>query len=229
MLLKMSDDHAAQVLADYPASLAGELIQAIVATRPRSAVTILQTLSAAAAGHAMDYLKPAVAASLLTEMTPWRGDTDPRPHDGQDRGDGHHDGAYDLSVQWIKAMQVKRAKAVLEYVKPVTVAKLLSTVPDDLRAMLLREFSRPSAPRFSGTYDRSGVKPRARPRLPPGTGPPWFRRGYVPVQPEWCGGGVASVGGGGGGGRPGGWGSWGGPLAAVGGVGGCARWAGFLL
>jgi Protein kinase domain len=141
MLLKMPDDHAAQVLADYPAPLAGELIQAIAATRPRTAVTILQTLSAAAAGHAMDYLKPAAAASLLTAMTPGEAARILGRTTVRTAATVIMTVPMSLSAQWIRAMQVKRAKAALEYVKPVTVAALLRTVPDDLSALLLREFS----------------------------------------------------------------------------------------
>ena len=141
MLLKMPDDHAAQVLADYPAPLAGQLIQVMAAARPRTAATILQALSAAAAGHAMDYLKPDTAASLLRAMTPGEATRILSRTTVRTAATVIMTVPMSLSAQWIRAMQVKRAKAVLEYVKPVTVAALLRTAPDDLSAMLLREFS----------------------------------------------------------------------------------------
>jgi hypothetical protein len=143
MLLTMSDDHAAQVLADYPASLVGGLIQAMAATRPRAAVTILQTLSATAAGQAMDYLTPGTASSLLTSMT--SGEAARILSRTTVRAAAAIVMAVPVatSAQWARAMQVRRAKAVLEYVKPVMVARLLGDVPDDLRAVLLREFSPP--------------------------------------------------------------------------------------
>jgi hypothetical protein len=141
MLLEMAGDHAAQVLADYPASLAGGLIQAIAVTRPRTAVTILQTLSATAAGHAVDYLTRDTASSLLMVMT--SGEAARILSRATVRTAATIVMAVPMAVsaQWIRVMQVRQAKAVLEYVKPVTVAQLLGAVPDDLRAILLREFS----------------------------------------------------------------------------------------
>jgi predicted Ser/Thr protein kinase len=141
LLLAMPDEHAAQVLADYPPRLAGELIQVIAATRPQTAVAVLQTLSASAAGHALDYLNPDTAASLLTAMAPSEAARILRCSNVRTAAVMIMTVPVVVSVQLIKAMQVKRASAVLEYVKPVTVASLLRAVPDDLSAMLLREFN----------------------------------------------------------------------------------------
>jgi hypothetical protein len=142
MLLAMPAYHAAQVLADFPSHLAGELLQVIATAQPQTAILILQALAPSRAGRALDYLNSDTVASLLTEMA--------APDEAAQILSYTNfrtvaavimTAPVGVSAQLIKAMQVKRAGAVLEYVNPVTVAALLRTLPEDLSAMLLREFS----------------------------------------------------------------------------------------
>jgi len=140
LLLAMPDDHAAQVLAGYPAHVAGGLIQVMAMSRPQTAGTILQTLSAASAGRAMDYLTPGTAASLLIAMSPGAAAPIVSRTDVRTGAAVIMELPVVAAAELIRGMKVKRAVPVLEYVKPVTVAALLLTLPDDLRAVLLREF-----------------------------------------------------------------------------------------
>jgi flagellar motility protein MotE (MotC chaperone) len=141
MLLAMPDDRAARTLAGFRSQVAGELIQAMAATRPASAAAILQTMSATGAGRAMDYLTPQTAASLLSMMS--SGEAARILGRTSDRTAAAVIAALPAmtSAKLIKAMQTKRAGAILEYVRPAIVAGLLRTAPDHLAAMLLGGFS----------------------------------------------------------------------------------------
>ena len=140
-LLAMPDDRAARILADYPSHVAGELIQAMAATRPDSAAAILQTMTAVRAGRVMDYLNPQTATVLLATMR--SGEAARILGRTSDRTAAAVIATLPAikSVDLIKAMQPKRAGAILEYVRPATVAKLLGTIPDHLAATLLGGFS----------------------------------------------------------------------------------------
>jgi len=141
MLLSMPDEHAVQVLADYPAPVVGDLIQAMASTQFQTTVMILQTLSATAAGRAVDYLNPDTAASLLAAMPSSEAARILSRANVRTAASVLMTVSMAVSLRLIKVMQVKRARAVLEYVKPVTVAEMLGTMPNDLSAALLREFS----------------------------------------------------------------------------------------
>jgi serine/threonine protein kinase len=69
VLLAMSADDAARILADCEPRLSGALLQGIAAARPATAATILRSLRSAAAGRAFAYLRPDTAASVVMEMT----------------------------------------------------------------------------------------------------------------------------------------------------------------
>lgn len=139
-LVAMPDDRAARILADYPSHIAGELIQAMAATRPDFGAAILQTM-AAAAGRVMDYLNPRTAAALLATMR--SGEAARILGRASDRTAAAVISTLPTikSADLIKTMQAMRVGAILEYVRPAIVAELLSTVPDHLAATLLGGFS----------------------------------------------------------------------------------------
>jgi hypothetical protein len=136
ILLAVSEENAAQILAGLRSREAGALIQAIARTRPATAGTMLKILSSSGAGHAVDYINASVAASILTAV-PIREAarilvrTNPRtgaqivmelPHA--------------TSVALVKGIPGKRAVTMLEYVWPNTVAELFQQ-SDELRDKLL--------------------------------------------------------------------------------------------
>lgn len=141
MFLAMPDDRAARILAGYPSQVAGELIEAVAATRPESAAAILQTMTAARAGQVMTYLNLRTAAALLATMR--SGEAARILGRTTDRTAAAVVATLPTikSADLIKAMQATRARAVLEYVRPAIVAGLLGTIPDHLAATLLGGFS----------------------------------------------------------------------------------------
>ena len=70
MLLALTEDEAARILADCPAKLCGELLQGIAAVRPHTAATILRILRSTAAGRAFAYLRAPTGASLSRRCSP---------------------------------------------------------------------------------------------------------------------------------------------------------------
>ena len=140
-LLALPEDRAARILADYPSHVAGDLIQAMAATRPESAAAILQTMTAARAGRVMDYLNLRTAAALLATMR--SGEAARILGRTTDRTAAAVISTLPTikSADLIKAMQATRARAILEYVRPAIVAGLLGTIPDHLAATLLGGFS----------------------------------------------------------------------------------------
>jgi Mg/Co/Ni transporter MgtE len=136
ILLGVSEENAAQILAGLRSREAGALIQAIAVTQPKTAGTILKILSSSGAGHAVDFLSASVAASVLTAM-PVRDAarilvrTSPRTGAQIVMELPHH-----TSVFLIKGMAGKRAVSMLEYVWPNTVAELFRQ-SDELRDKLL--------------------------------------------------------------------------------------------
>lgn len=141
MFLAMPDDCAARIFAGYPSQVAGELIQVMAATRPESAAAILQTMTAARAGRVVNYLDLRTAATLLATMR--SGEAARILGRTTDRTAAAVIATLPTikSADLIKAMQVTRAGAILEYVRPAIVAGLLGTIPDHLAAKLLGGFS----------------------------------------------------------------------------------------
>ncbi len=143
MLLAMSADDAARILADCEPRLSGALLQGIAAARPATAATILRSLRSAAAGRAFAYLRPDTAASVLMEMT--RADM-LRVLDGTDER---------IAAGVIMALPVpaatallksmygrERAAQVLTHVRPATAAELLRS-DSRFATAVLRHLSEP--------------------------------------------------------------------------------------
>lgn len=143
MLLAMSEDDAARILADCSPRLCGALFQGIAAARPATAVTILGLLRSATAGRAFAYLRPETAASLVAAMPPVDAlrvldSTDERTVAGV---------IMELSVPastaLLKSMYNRqRAAQVLAHVRPVTAAEMLRSDAEFATAVL-RHLSEP--------------------------------------------------------------------------------------
>jgi Protein kinase domain/MgtE intracellular N domain len=143
MLLQMSENEAAQVLADCPFPLCGQLLQGIAAARPATAATILRLLRAAKAGRAFSYLRPDTAAALVAMMAPADAlrvldSTDERTVAGV---------IMELdpptSTALLKSMSSRqRAAQVLTHVRPVTAAELLRS-DADFATSVLRHLGEP--------------------------------------------------------------------------------------
>ena len=141
MLLAMPDEQAAQVLARCKHRKAGELIQAIAVTRPRTAGSILQILSVSEAGRAVDYLSPGTAVSILEAISVKESVRILSHSDVRTAAGVLMELPSPISAQLVMAMPDGRASAVLGFVKPTTVAALLRDAPDDLSARLLSQLN----------------------------------------------------------------------------------------
>lgn len=143
MLLAMSEDDAARVLADCPPRLCGTLLQGIAVARPAMAATILRLLRSAKAGRAFSYLRQDTAASLVAAMPPADGlrlldSTDERTVAGVIM-----ELAVPTSTALLKSMSSReRAAQVLTHVRPVTAAELLRSDAEFANAVL-RHLSEP--------------------------------------------------------------------------------------
>jgi flagellar motility protein MotE (MotC chaperone)/predicted Ser/Thr protein kinase len=143
LLLAMSEDDAARVLADCPPRQCGMLLQDIAVARPATAVTILRLLRATKAGRAFSYLRPDTAASLVAVMPPVDAlrildSTDERTVAGVIM-----ELAAPTSTALLKSMSSRqRAAQVLTHVRPVTAAELLRSDAGFATAVL-RHLSEP--------------------------------------------------------------------------------------
>lgn len=150
MLLTLTEEEAARVLADCPHRLCGMLLQGIAAVRADTATAILRILGPAAAGSAFSYLRPPVAASLVAAMPP------PDALRVLDNTDERTAAAVimelpaDTSGSLLRGMRSRqRAAQVLTHVRPVTAAELLrpdarfaTAVLQHLREPVRRQVSR---------------------------------------------------------------------------------------
>jgi Protein kinase domain/MgtE intracellular N domain len=161
MLLDMPEEHAAQVLAGYPAPVAGGLIKAIGLARPQAAGSILQILLSNEAGHALRYLSSRAAASILAAMPVGEAVRILSRADVRTAGGVIMELPSEVSAQVVKAMQGKRAAQVLEYVNPVTVAALL-TSSGELNGKLLGQLSPPFRAQVMRHLPRPGRTPPLR-------------------------------------------------------------------
>ena len=142
ILQAVSETDAARIIADYPARTAGPLIEAIASARPQAAVSILQMLSSVAAGQAVDLISPRVAASVLIAMPASEAVRILDRTDVRTAVAVITDLPVRISAQLINSMRGKRAAAVLGYIRPATVAILL-TVSNELNSALLDELDPP--------------------------------------------------------------------------------------
>ena len=143
MLLAMSADDAARILADCEPRLSGALLQGIAAARPATAATIFRLLRSTAAGRAFAYLRPDTAASVVTEMT--RADTLRVLDSTDERTAAGVIMALPVpaATALLKSMYSrKRAAQVLMHVRPVTAAELLRS-DSTFATAVLRHLSEP--------------------------------------------------------------------------------------
>jgi eukaryotic-like serine/threonine-protein kinase len=143
MLLAMSPDDAARILADCPPRLGGELLQGVAAARTATAAVILRLLPSESAGRAFAYLRPETGASLVNATSPAEAlrlldSTDERTVAGVIM-----ELAAPLSTTLLKSMYSRqRAAQVLTHVRPITVAELLRPDPE-FAVGVLRHLSEP--------------------------------------------------------------------------------------
>jgi hypothetical protein len=143
MLLAMSADDAARILADCEPRLSGALLQGIAAARPATAATILRSLRSTAAGHAFAYLRPDTAASVVMEMT--RADMLRVVDSADERIAAGVIMALPVpaATALLKSMYSKeRAAQVLTHVRPATAAELLRS-DSKFATAVLRHLSEP--------------------------------------------------------------------------------------
>ncbi len=140
MLLDMPAYHAAQILADYPAHVCGELLQGIGDAHPTTAGAIMLMLLAVGVGRAIGYVRPDTVASILITMAVGEAIQILDCTDDRAAAKVIMDLPIAVSAQLTKAMPRQRAADVLAYVRPLTVAALLRTDPD-LRGLLLQQLS----------------------------------------------------------------------------------------
>jgi flagellar motility protein MotE (MotC chaperone) len=143
MLLGMTEDDAARVLADCPPKLGGELLQGIAAVRPATAATILRILRPTAAGRAFAYLRPATAAALLAVMEPQEAVRVLDSTDERSVAAAIMELPVPTSAILLKSMcSRQRAARVLTHVRPFTAAELLRS-DTEFAAGVFRHLSEP--------------------------------------------------------------------------------------
>jgi tRNA A-37 threonylcarbamoyl transferase component Bud32/flagellar motility protein MotE (MotC chaperone) len=149
-LLQMPDADAARVLSRCATHVAGELVGGIAATQPKRAGKILQIVAADRAGRIIDYMSHTVAAAILAAMPVGEAVRILRECDARTASGALAEMPPRNAGEIVKAMAEDRAVDVLGHVAPVSVAAILSVVPDELRRSLLRRFT----PSFRGLVSR---------------------------------------------------------------------------
>ena len=143
MLLALTEDEAARILADCPAKLCGELLQGIAAIRPVTAATILRILRSPKAGRAFAYLRPQTGASLVSSMQPAEALRILDNTDERTVAAVIMELPVPTSAALLKSMYSRqRAAQVLTHVRPVTAAELLRA-DSEFAAAVLRYLSDP--------------------------------------------------------------------------------------
>jgi serine/threonine protein kinase len=143
MLLTLTEDEAARVLADCPAKLCGELLQGIAAVRPATAAAILRIIRSTTAGRAFAYLRPRIGASLVSSMQPAEALRILDNTDERTVAAVIMELPVPTSAALLKSMYSKqRAAQVLAHVRPVTAAELLRA-DSEFAAAVLRHLSEP--------------------------------------------------------------------------------------
>jgi len=143
MLLAMSEEDSARLLAGCPPGLRGELLEGIAAARPSTAIAILRRLRSSVAGRAFAYLRPVTAATVVTAMTTGEAlrvldSTDERTAAGV-----MMELPIATSTALLKSMYSRqRAAEVLTHIRPVTAAEMLRS-DSEFATGVLRHLSEP--------------------------------------------------------------------------------------
>jgi eukaryotic-like serine/threonine-protein kinase len=161
MLLTLTEDEAARVLADCPAKLCGELLQGIAAVRPHTAAAILRSLRSTTAGRAFAYLRAPTGAALVSSMQPADALRILDNTDERTVAAVIEELPVSTSAALLKSMYSRqRAAAVLTHVRPVTAAELLRA-DSEFAAGVLRYVSEPVRKQVS-RHLTSGSQQRER-------------------------------------------------------------------
>jgi eukaryotic-like serine/threonine-protein kinase len=126
LLLAMSEEDAARLLADCPPRLCGELLQGIAAAQPGTAIAILGQLRSTTAGRAFAYLRPGTAAAVVAAMTPGDALRILNGTDGRTAASVIMELPVSAATRLLRSMYPRqRAAQVLTHVRPVTAAEIL--------------------------------------------------------------------------------------------------------
>ena len=143
MLLALTEDEAARILADCPAKLCGELLQGITTARPATAAAIVRILRSTSAGRAFAYLRPQTGASLVSSMQPAEALRILDNTDERTVAAVIMELPVSTSATLLRSMYSKqRAAQVLTHVRPVTAAELLRA-DSEFATAVLRYLSEP--------------------------------------------------------------------------------------
>jgi protein kinase-like protein/MgtE-like protein len=136
LLLALSAEQAAKVLASYPPRIRGELLQDLAGTWPDTAAVILPMLSTTDIGRSMGHLRPRTAAAVLDAM-PVEEAARILSRTGARTAAGIVMELPDkVSPALVNAMGAQQAAEMLGFVRPATVASLLNAL-DGRRGKLL--------------------------------------------------------------------------------------------
>jgi hypothetical protein len=130
MLLDMPAYHAAQLLADYPADVSGELLQGIAAAHAGTAGAIMLMLLAAGCKGAIGCLRADAIAAVLVTMPVGEAIRILDCADDATAADVITKLPIEVSLPLTKAMRGSRAADVLSHLRPATAASLLRADPD---------------------------------------------------------------------------------------------------
>ena len=128
LLLAMSAEQAARVLASYPPRTRGELLQDLAAARPDTAAVILPMLSTTDIGRSMSHLSPEIAAAVLVAMPVEEAARILNRTGARTAAGIVMELPVKISASLVKAMGVQPAAEMLGFVRPATVAALLTAV-----------------------------------------------------------------------------------------------------
>jgi len=143
MLLALTEEEAARILADCPAKLCGELLQGVAAARPATAAAILRILRSTAAGRAFAYLRPQTGASLVSSMQPAEALRILDNSDERTVAAVIMELPVATSATLLRSMYSRqRAAQVLTHVRPATAAELLRA-DSEFATAVLRHLSEP--------------------------------------------------------------------------------------
>jgi Mg/Co/Ni transporter MgtE len=139
LLLAMSAEQAAKVLASYPPRARGELLQDLAVARPDTAAVILPMLTPTDIGRSVGHLRPEAAAAVLVAMPAEEAARILNRTGARTAAGIVMELPFRFSASLVRAMGVQPAAEMLGFVRPATVAALLSAA-DGQNSKLLPHF-----------------------------------------------------------------------------------------
>ena len=128
LLLAMSAEQAAKILASYPPRTRGELLQDLAVARPDTAAAVLPMLSMTDIGRSVGHLRPETAAAVLVAMPVEEAARILNRTGARTAAGILMELPVKISASLVKAMGAQPAAEMLGFVRPATVAALLSAV-----------------------------------------------------------------------------------------------------